>query len=66
MAPAPSSPSPATRPRILPSPVLDSSQSSLQPREIQLLGGLQNHYKLEPEQPYGAWFWVLEPHSEER
>ena len=37
MAPAPSCP--PTRPRILPSPVLVWSQSSLQPQEIQLLRG---------------------------
>ncbi|XP_034872449.1 epididymal-specific lipocalin-10 [Mirounga leonina] len=27
--------------------------------------GVQHHYKLEQSQPYGAWFWVLRPYSEE-
>ena len=44
----------------LPNPLLVCSQSSLQPQ------GVQTHYNLELSQPYRAWFWVLEPHNEER
>ena len=46
-------PSPSTRPCIFPSPVLVCTQSSLQPQEMQLLQGLQTHYKLEPGSPMG-------------